>query len=44
MTPELGPGESVLDPGPITLGILRDIGWSPPLILNYHTYLPLAKK
>jgi hypothetical protein len=44
MTPSLGPGESILDPGPITLAILRDIGWSPPLVLNYRTYLPLAKK
>jgi hypothetical protein len=43
MTPALGPGESILDPGPITLGIFRDIGWSPPLILNYHTHLPLVQ-
>jgi hypothetical protein len=44
MTFELGPGESILDPGPITLAIFRDIGWSPPIVMNYHTHLPLVKK
>ncbi|MFN2430711.1 MAG: hypothetical protein ABR574_11880, partial [Cryomorphaceae bacterium] len=27
MTPQIGPGEAILDPGPITLGLFEDIGW-----------------
>ena len=27
MTPAIGPGESIHDPGPITLGIFDDMGW-----------------
>lgn len=28
MTPQLAPGESVHNPGPITLGLLQDMGWT----------------
>jgi len=31
MTYSLGKGESVHDPGPVTKGILEDIGWQPPV-------------
>ena len=27
MTPQIGPGEAILAPGPITLGLFEDIGW-----------------
>lgn len=27
MSPQIGPGEGILDPGPITLGLFEDIGW-----------------
>ncbi len=30
MTPKIGLGEARHDPGAVTLGILRDIGWLPP--------------
>ncbi len=28
MTPQIGPGEAMHDPGPITLGFFEDMGWS----------------
>lgn len=28
MTPSLGPGEAIHNPGPITLGLFEDMGWS----------------
>lgn len=31
MTYSIGPGEAIHDPGPIGLGILKDIGWTSPL-------------
>ena len=27
MSPQIGPGEAILDPGPITLGLFEDLGW-----------------
>jgi hypothetical protein len=46
MTPELGAGESIFDPGPIALGIFRDIGWTVAgnVVLDEVTFVPLAKK
>jgi hypothetical protein len=30
MTYSIGPGESIHDPGPIGLGVLKDVGWTAP--------------
>lgn len=38
MTPSLAAGEAVHDPGPVTLGILFDLGW--PLRFDLNTSVP----
>ncbi len=40
MTPAVSAGEKILDPGPITLGILADLGWNVPLPLRYNPVVP----
>lgn len=46
MTPQLGQGEAVLNPGSITLGMFADMGWTvvsqPPPDLDPQTYLPIT--
>ncbi|HNP71556.1 MAG TPA: hypothetical protein PLO33_04440 [Kouleothrix sp.] len=44
MTPQFDMGESNHDPGPITLGIFTDIGWTvgPPPVLSPQVYTPVA--
>jgi hypothetical protein len=39
MTYSLSPGEDNYDPGPVVMGILKDIGWNPP-VSNTPTWTP----
>ncbi len=44
MTYSLGPNEANHNPGPIGIGVLKDMGWTsgPPVVLNKKLYLPLT--
>lgn len=46
MTPQLGQGEAILNPGAIVLGIFGDLGWTvvsqPPPNLDPQMYLPIT--
>lgn len=44
MTPSIFNGESNHDPGPITLGIFEDIGWSLHIVPTNLLYLPIIIK
>ena len=46
MTPQLGQGEAILNPGAIVLGIFSDLGWAtvsqPPPNLDPQMFLPIT--
>jgi hypothetical protein len=44
MTYSLGSNEANHNPGPVGMGVLKDVGWEsgPPVVLNKKLYLPLT--